>query len=165
MKNGEMRRGPLSLSSDGGLVDAADAADAGADQDAGRASGPRRLGLPAGVGERLVGGRHGEDDEVVDLALLLRLHPVVGIERAVDAVAARDVAGDLAGRSDDLEVVDATRAALAGEEARPGRLDAAAERRHHAHAGDDARRTHRAMPEPARRSASHDARGESTALA
>ena len=30
-----------------------------------------------------VGGGHGVDDEVVDLALLLGLHPVVGIERAV----------------------------------------------------------------------------------
>ena len=33
--------------------------------------------------DRLLGGGHGVDDEIVDLALLLRLHPVVGIELAL----------------------------------------------------------------------------------
>ena len=42
----------------------------------------------------------------IDLALLLRLHPLVGIEGAVGAVAARDLAGDLAGEIRDLEIVD-----------------------------------------------------------
>ena len=104
MKNGEMRRGPALVQRDAGLDDAADAADARADQHAGRVLVFVALRLPAGTRERLVGGGHREDDEVVDLALLLRLHREVGIEGAVGAVAARDHAGDLAGQIVDLEV-------------------------------------------------------------
>ena len=46
-------------------------------------------------------------------------------------------AGDLAGEVVDLEVVDRAGAALAGEDAGPGGLDAAAQRRDHAQSGDD----------------------------
>ena len=60
--------------------------------------------LPAGIVERLARGAHGEDDEIVDLALLLRLHPLIGIEGAVRAVAARHLAGDLAGKSETSNV-------------------------------------------------------------
>ena len=56
--------------------DAVDAADARADHDAGRALLVRRLGLPAGILQRLVGGRHPVEDEVVDLAQFLRLQPL-----------------------------------------------------------------------------------------
>ena len=42
-----------------------------------------RLGLPAGIVERLRRRAHRIDDEVVDLALLLRLHPLIGIVGAV----------------------------------------------------------------------------------
>ena len=59
-----------------GLLDALQAADAGADQHAGAdliLIGGR---LPARVVQRLRGGAHRVDDEVVDLALLLRLHPI-----------------------------------------------------------------------------------------
>ncbi len=87
-----------------GLVDACDAADAGADEDAGAIWSSSRLRLPAGVGERLVGRGHRIDDEGVDLALFLRLHPVVGVEGAVGPVAARQLAGDLAGQVVDLEI-------------------------------------------------------------
>ena len=87
MKNGEMRRGPRSIERDGGLVDAADAADAGADQNAGGALVLVGGRVPAGIVEGLGGRGHRVDDERVDLALLLRLHPLVGIERAVGAVA------------------------------------------------------------------------------
>src|SRR6202012_4638447 len=90
-----------------------------------------------GVVERLARCRHREDDEVVDLALLLRLHPLIGIERAVGAVAARHHAGDLARQIGDVESVDLPRAALTVEDALPGRLDTAAEWRHHAEAGND----------------------------
>ena len=74
--------------------------------------------------DRLLGGRHGVDDEVVDLALLLRLHPLVGIELAVGRRAARNEAGDLAGDIGYLELLDPARAALAAS-----RLDHAARRR------------------------------------
>ena len=92
---------------------------------------------PAGVVERLARRAHGKDDEVVDLALLLRLHPLIGIVGAVAAVAARDHAGDLAGNVGDIEGVDLLGAALAFEQALPRRLDAASERRQHSHPGDD----------------------------
>ena len=74
--------------------------------------------LPAGIVERLRGRAHREDDEVVDLALLLRLHPLVGIEGAVGAVAARDLAGDLGRQIGDVEGVDPPRAALALDQPR-----------------------------------------------
>ena len=105
MKKGEMRRGPRSMQGGRGLVDAADAADAGADQHAGGAL--VLVGLRASSrqsSQRLRGGRHGIDDEGIDLALLLGLHPLVGVEGAVGAVAARDLAGDLAGEVVDLEI-------------------------------------------------------------
>ena len=55
--------------------------------------------------QRLRGGRHRVDDERIDLALVLGLHPLVGVEGAVGAVAARDLAGDLAGEIVDLEAL------------------------------------------------------------
>ena len=128
---------PLLLEQDGGVGDAGQAADAGADQDAGALLLLLRVGLPAGVLERLRGRRHAVDDEVVDLALLLGLHPVVGIEVALGLGAARNEAGDLAGEVGDLELLDAAGAAVASDQPRPARIDAASERRHEAEPGDD----------------------------
>src|SRR5262245_49573888 len=67
------------LQQDTGVGDAAGAADAGANQDAARDLILVARGLPAGVVERLLGRAHGVDDEFIDLALLLRLHPLVWI--------------------------------------------------------------------------------------
>ena len=53
---------------DRGIVDAADAADARTDEHAGGALVLIGRGMPVGVVERLVGGGHRVDDEVVDLA-------------------------------------------------------------------------------------------------
>src|SRR6185437_2514692 len=78
-----------------------------------------------------------EDDEVVDLALVLWLHPLVGIEAGVGTVAARHHAGDLARQIGDVEGLDLPRAARAAQDSLPGRLDAASERRHHTEACDD----------------------------
>ena len=128
---------PLLLEDDRGLGDALEAADARADHHAGGDLLLFGLGLAAGILDRLRGSAHGVGDELVDLALLLGLHPLVGIVGAVVAVAARNEAGDLAGQVGDLELLDAARAALAGEEARPRRLDTAAERRDHSQSGDD----------------------------
>src|SRR6202035_6058477 len=80
---------------------------------------------------------HRKDDEVVDLALILRLHPLVGVECAVGAVAARDQAGDPTGQIGDVKRVNLPGAAFAVEDTLPGRLDATAEWRHHAEARDD----------------------------
>ena len=65
------------------LGDAVEAADARADEHSRALLLLGRIGLPAGIFQRLLRGRHREDDEVVDLALLLRLHPIVRIELAV----------------------------------------------------------------------------------
>src|SRR4029077_5834233 len=129
-------RPPL-LERDGRVGNAGKTADARADH-------PARLDLilvagrlPACVIERLARGTQGEDDEVVDLALLLRLHPMVGIEAAVRAVAARNLASDLRRQIGYVEGLDAPRAAVAVDEPLPSRLDAAGKRRHHAEPCDD----------------------------
>ena len=93
--------------------------------------------MPVGIVERLLRRRHGEKNEVVDLALLFRLHPLIGVESAVGAVAARNLAGDLAGKIGDFELLDARDPAFAGEQPLPCRLDPASERRHHAKTCDD----------------------------
>src|SRR5256714_155023 len=93
--------------------------------------------MPTSVIERLACRAHGENNEIVDLALILRLHPLIGIEGAVAAVAPRNQAGDPAGQIGDVKCLDLLGAALAIEDALPGRLDPAAEWRHHAEARDD----------------------------
>ena len=123
----------LLVQHDRGLVDAAEPADARADQDAGALLLFLGLGLDAGVVDGLLGRRHGVDDERIDLALILDVHPLVGIELAVGVVAERDAVGDLAGDVVDLEIVDALGAALAGEDVGPGGFDAAAEGRDEPH--------------------------------
>ena len=54
-----------------------------ADQNAARDLVLVFVGMPAGVVKSLRCRSHGKDDEIVDLALLLRLHPVVRIEASV----------------------------------------------------------------------------------
>src|SRR6185437_3230876 len=93
--------------------------------------------MPVRIIECLASGSHGKDDKVVDLALILRFHPLVGIERACRAVAAWDHAGDLAGQIRDVDGLELPGAALAVEDPLPGRIDATAQWRHHAEAGDD----------------------------
>src|SRR5438045_1095697 len=93
--------------------------------------------MPTSVVERLACRAHRENNEIVDLALILRLHPLIGIEGAVAAVAPRNQAGDPAGQIRDVKCLDLLGAALAIEDALPARLDAASEWRHHAEARDD----------------------------
>ena len=66
-----------------GLLDTLEAADAGTDQHAGADLVFVGRRLPSGILERLSGGGHRVNDEFVDLALLLRLHPVARIEAAI----------------------------------------------------------------------------------
>ena len=63
----------------------------------------------------------------IDLALLLAVHPVVGVELALGVGPSGTRAGDLAGDVVDLEIVDALGAALAREDVGPGGLYAASE--------------------------------------
>ena len=137
MKNGLMRRGPRSLRMMRVFGDALDAADAGADHHAGGVAVVVGLGLPAGIGQRLVGGGDSVEDEVADLAQFLRLENRFGIEGAVAAVAARNDVRDLAGQVVDLEFGDAAALHSAGEQLLPAMLEAHAERRDEAHPRDD----------------------------
>src|SRR5581483_3206840 len=113
------------------------AADSGADEDATALLLVGGVGLPARIVDGLLGRGHGEDDEIVDLALLLGLHPIVGIELALAEGPPRHEAADLAGEIVDLEFLDAARPALARDKARPARLDTTPQRRHETESGDD----------------------------
>ena len=150
----EERRHParaLLMQNERGLGDAFDAADAGADHHAGRDLVLVAFRLPAGVGERLTRGAERVGNELVDLALLLRLHPLIGIVGAAGTVAARDLAGDLGRQVGDVELFDSAGAALSGDQSLPRDLDAASERRDHAkpcdndtpHAGSNTGRSRR----------------------
>src|SRR5581483_2780364 len=70
------------------------------------------------------------------LALLLWLHPLVGVEAAVAAIAARHLAGNLGGNIRDVEFLDAFDPALAGQQPFPGLFNSAGERRHQSKACD-----------------------------
>ncbi len=120
-----------------GLLDTLQAADTRADQHARCSAILIGFGVPAGVVERLLGGGHGVDDEIIDLALFLRLHPFVGIVGAVGVGAARNGTGDLAANVRNVELSDPARAAFARDQSLPTRLDAASERRNHAKASND----------------------------
>src|SRR5713101_7808921 len=119
------------------IGDPGEAADPGADHRAGGAAILFGGRMPIGVIERLARRAHREDDEIVDLALILRLHPLVGVECAVGAVTPRNHASDPTGQIRDIECIDLSGATLAVEDALPGRLDATAEWRHHAEARHD----------------------------
>jgi len=133
MKNGDT----LLLQRDGGLGNPLDAADARTDQHSGRNLVVAPLRMPAGIVERLPCRAHREGDELVDLALILRRHPLVGIVGAIGAITARNLAGNFRGQIRDVELLDPPRTAFAREQAAPSGLDATPERRHHPHSGYD----------------------------
>lgn len=107
------------------LDDAFDAADAGADQHAGGDLVLIGFRMPAGIGKRHVGGGHAVDDEGIDLALLLWLHPLIDIEGAVGAITDRNTTGDLGGKVVDLEFGDEAGAVLTGKQPGPRHLGSA----------------------------------------
>ena len=130
MKKGDKRRGPFSASRRAASVDAAETADAGADHDAGFDLLLIGFGSPAGICESLGSGPHRVEDEIVDLALFLGLHPVVRIELALGGRAARHHGGNAAGKVVDLERVDRRDAAFTFEQPAPGRIGVTAQRSH-----------------------------------
>jgi hypothetical protein len=127
----------LFVEDDRRFIDAAQTADARADQ----RTGPFRLvaGLrfDTRVVDGLLGGGHGIDDEGINLALILHIHPVVGIELALRGVPEGHAMGDLAGDIINLEVVDAPGAALTGKDVRPSGFYATAQGADDTHSGDD----------------------------
>ena len=100
-----------------------------------------RLGAlrrPAGLGQGLLRGGQGEEDEAVHLALFLGGQQQVGIEAGLRVLGA---VGDLAADADG-QVADQLRrergdARLPGQQALPYGFDSAAQRADRAHAGDD----------------------------
>src|SRR5258708_38145097 len=84
-------RSPL-LEDDRHFGNAFDAAHTGADQHAGIGLIVRAFWMPARVLDRLARDRPRADDEGINLALIFRLHPFVGIERLARAVTARGLA-------------------------------------------------------------------------
>src|SRR5437660_1785834 len=127
----------LLLQGDRGIGNPLDAADAGSDHHAGGDLVFIARRLPAGMFDRLARRAHRVDDEVIDPALLLRLHPLIGIVGAVRAVAARNGACDFRREILDVECLDSARSALAREQTLPRVFDTAAERRHHAEPRDN----------------------------
>ncbi len=95
--NEERRNAPraLFMQRDRGVCNSRKPADTRADENARPAALLLRRRLPAGIGDRLLRGCQPEKDEVVDAALLLRIDPLVGVEGAIAAVAARNIASDL----------------------------------------------------------------------
>src|SRR5262249_59024087 len=94
----EERRGaarPSSLQPDRLLGDAREPADARTDHYSRSDLIVIAGWLPSRIIQRLACGAHCEDDEVVDFALLFRLHPLIRIEASVRAVTARNLASDL----------------------------------------------------------------------
>src|SRR3546814_15402195 len=77
---------------DGAFVDGLEAADAGADHHAGAPAVLVAGRRPAGILDRLLGRRHAEYDEAVELALVARLEEVVRVEQALRALTPRPLA-------------------------------------------------------------------------
>ncbi len=113
---------------DGGFVDAAQAANARTDQNAGAFLVFLGLGLDARILDGLGCRCHGIDDEGINFTLILHVHPFVRIVLSVRIIAQRKLIGDLAGDIIDLEVFDALRPGFAGENIGPSGLDTAPQR-------------------------------------
>ena len=113
------------------LLDALQAADARADQDAGADLifiGGR---LPAGIGQGLRRRGHRIDNKVVDLPLLFRLHPIVRIVAAVEPSPRGIWQATWQERSETSKFSTRLAALWPGEQPFPCGLDAAAKRRNH----------------------------------
>src|SRR5665213_2308966 len=119
------------------LGDARKAADAGADHYAGAFALLVVLGHPSRIAHRLLRRAHRKDDELVHLALVLRRHPIVGVERARRGFAARHLPGDLSRQIRDVETLDRTNSRLSVDQLIPDVLGPDAQGRDQANAGDD----------------------------
>jgi hypothetical protein len=119
-----------------GLGDGVEAADARTDHHPGPLALLLGLEADARVRDRLGGGTHAVDDELVVAAELLRFHEVGGAEQAL-AIALGHETRHLGRQVTDLEMLDPAQPGTPGEEPGPYRLDAAPQRGDEAHPGDD----------------------------
>jgi hypothetical protein len=103
MKNGRNPARTLVAQGVAGLDDAFEATDARTDHHTGGDLVFTALRIPAGILERHVGGGDAEQDELVDLALFLGLHPVVRIERSLHRRVGGNRTGNLCGDVADIE--------------------------------------------------------------
>ena len=136
----EERRDPARsafLEHQSGFRNPADTTDARSDHDAGRDLLFIGFGRAIRIRNRLMRRAHRIDDERVDLALLLRLHPIVRIVSASGTVATRNHAGDLRRQIGHVERIDLAGSAFGRDEALPGGLDPAPERCNHSQSGND----------------------------
>src|SRR5579883_2458906 len=117
----------------GSALDSLQSPDAGANQHGSSIPILLACRMPACVVKGLIGSRHCEDDEIINLALFFRLHPIVGIEFAL-AGTSLDEAADLTGDVRHVKLGDAPRTALSRNEVGPGGFDAAPHGRNQAHA-------------------------------
>ena len=92
---------------------------------------------PAGIRHRLRGGGHAVKNEIIDLAAILGLHPVIGIEGPVAAVAKRDLTGIFRHHILGVETGDRPGPGFPGQKPRPGLIDPRGQRRDHSQTSDD----------------------------
>ena len=123
-------RPPL-LDQDSGVGNGTQPTDARPDHDARAFQGFAIGRRPAGILHRLLGGSHAVDDEVIDLALFLGLHPVVRIERSVRPIAPGHLAGIGCRQVAGVEALDRSGARLAGQQALPRGFNARCQGRDH----------------------------------
>ena len=116
----------------GRLGDGLEPPDARPDEHAGPQQALLVVGRPPGVPHGLVGGGDAVEDEVVDLAAVLRRHHRVGIEGALRAVAGH-LAGVGRGVPRGVEPRDRPGARTPLQKARPRRGDPGGQGAHHAH--------------------------------
>ena len=112
MKNGETRRGPFSFRTIAVSAMPLMPPMPGPDHHAGAGLVLVAFRLPAGIVNRLRRRAHRIDDEVIDLALLLRLHPVVGIVVAVGQFGARHGRGNAGRQVGDVDRLPSLRTPL-----------------------------------------------------
>ena len=128
---------PSVMQRDRGIRDPLQAADAGADHDPGALPGVFVLGHPAGVLDRLLGGRDPIEDEVIDLAPVLRRHEMVGVEIALFDRTGRHLAGDPGRQVGHVEALDTLYPRLPRRQPFPDMGYPDAQGGHEADTGDD----------------------------
>ena len=98
------------------LGDLVQAADARADHDPGAHLVFLGFRRPAGIGDRLDRRRQTVDDEIVHAPLILRRHPVIGVEQPFGRFADRHLAGDFRRQVADIEGLDGADAGFSGQQ-------------------------------------------------
>ena len=95
------------------------------------------LGFPPGILNGLSRRRDPIEDKVINLAPFLGRHPVIGIKRAVAAIAQRNLTGIFRGDTLRIEPGDRPGARRARQQTRPGFFDPRGQRCDQAKPGDD----------------------------